>query len=356
MAYGTLVTLDTLAATQQSVIEIGEDNIWAALDAYLAAHNRLLREKVSTLVEFTTERLKRFGGIDVVNMEPLDEMGTPEPEKIVTGQTLGFPLRKFGKALQWTRHYFRNATGEELAKQVQAIRDADIRNIDREIKRAFFRATNFTFTDRLVDGVSLPVKALINADSSSIDPDVNGNTFDGSTHTHFIANAGLTAGKINEVISTVVEHYATGRVFLWINSAQEAAVRALNGTNEFIAYQPVQVLAPTDTLRATGTLTTSPGLLYNRAIGVWGQNAAEVWVKPWIPANYLVAWMDGVRKPLTWRARRAGLDNLELEADDEVHPLRARAWGREFGIGVTERTAAAILYIGGGAYVVPTFS
>lgn len=357
MAYGTLQVSDLLATTQATVIQFGEDLAFQTIDAQLAAHNALLAEKNSELVEPSTDRLRRFGGIDTMTMDEIDELGTPDAQKVSAGQNVGFPLRRYGLAVQWTRTWFQNHTPAELAAQFVAATDADIRIVDRELKRAIFGPTNFTFTDRLVDNnaLLLTVKRFLNADSSSIPPSPSGTTFTGSSHTHYLFTAGATlaAADLTALIETVVEHYATGEPRVYINKAQEAAVRALTG---FVAYVDARIIPATNTAQAAnGALDRV--MIYNRAIGIYG--GAEIWVKPWIPSGYLFAFLAGTQyKPLVRRSRQ-GQDALVIEADDEVHPLRARVMAREVGFGVWQRANGAVLFVdaaSGGAYASPTIT
>jgi hypothetical protein len=349
MPYGTLATLDTLATTQQTVVAYGEDKVFEEISALLDAHNVLMEEKMRDLVERTTDRLRRYGTREQMEMEEIDEYGTPEAQKVTAGANLGFPLRMYGIAVQWTRKFFQNATVAELTAQFVAAQEADVRNLDRAIKQALFKPTNYTFTDRLIDRVELPVKALINADSTTVPLGPNGEVFDGATHTHYLANATLTEAAVESLLETVVEHYATGQVMLYINRAQEAGIRAMTGS--FTAYLDTRIIPGSGVTRANGALDQTQ--LYNRAIGIFDQ--AEVWVKPWVPANYLLAWVKGAPKPLAYRERNAGSGNFMIAFEDEVHPLRARAMEREFGIAVNERTSAAILEVGDGTYTEPTF-
>lgn len=352
MPYGTLITLDTLAASQQSIVEIGEDKIFEAFQSDLAAHNVLVREKYSDLVEFSTDRRKRYGGSDDMTMEDLDELGTPEAQKVQAGVTVDFPLWRVGIGLQWTRHWFRNHVASELAAQYTAVRDADVRRIDLEIKRAFFIPTNYSVQDKLVDWADLDVVRLVNADGMPIPNDPYGNAFNPNTHTHYLANAGISDTVVTNLVETVVEHYLRGTLTLYINRAQESFFK--DTSNKFTPYLPVEIIGSNVVNQARNNLATNT--LYNREIGVYGDQAAKVWVKPWIPSGYILAIMKGVRKPLVWRTRGGGQGNLELEYDDEVHPLRAKALAREFGIGIWERTAAAVLYVGGGSYTAPSLN
>jgi hypothetical protein len=348
MPFGTLSVSDLLATTQQSVAEVGEQDVFQALNAALVAHNALMEEKVSQLVETSQDRQRRYGGSAAMTMEDLDEFGRADAQKVSAGDTVGFPLRRKGVALQWTRTWLEEHTPAELAAQFTAAQDADAKAIDLEIRRAIFTPTNSTFVDRLVDDVSLAVKALVNADSASIPLDPNGNSFDSSTHTHYLGTASLTAANITSLIETVVEHFGTGQPMLYINRAQETAVRGF--TSNFTAYLDARIVPGSAVTTAGGNLNQTQ--LYNRAIGIFDN--AEVWVKPWIPSGYMFAWMMGVDKPLVMRYRRQNA--LVLEYEDEVHPLRAQGMGRKFGIGVWNRTNGAVLRTANATYAAPTLT
>jgi hypothetical protein len=358
-AYGTLAALDTLATlTNTTVADFGEDRAFAEIDAALAAHNRIEQELLGNFVERTTDRLRRYGSQDAMSMDELDEFGRADAQKLSAGATVGFPLRLYGIAIQWTRKYFQNALTTELAAQTAGVMDADSKVIQREIKRAIFLPTNVTVLDRLVDNVSLVTKRLINADSTSIPLGPNGESFDGATHTHYLFTAGvaLAAADMNGLIETVIEHHPTGQAMVYINRAQETAVRGLAG---FTAYLDARLINQTAGVVAGRSLDSFN--VNDRAIGVYSAAgvSAEVWVKPWVPSGYLFAWVDGAPVPLVMRTRNAGGGDLELVADDEAHPLRARAWERECGFSVWTRTNGAVLFVdaaAAGAYTAPTIT
>ncbi len=107
MPYGTLTTLDTLAslrAASGNVAEIGEDVAFASIEAALAAHNQLLQESLTGFVDQTTDRLRRYGGPDTMQMEELDEFGTPSTQKISAGATSHPPTQpsKIGASIMST--------------------------------------------------------------------------------------------------------------------------------------------------------------------------------------------------------------------------------------------------------------
>jgi hypothetical protein len=315
------------------------------------AHNQIQMDMVADLVETTTERLVGTGGVDTMQMDEMDEFGRADAQKITVGNALGFPLRKYGGAIQWTRSYFEEVTLIEFVAQVDAMLTADELNIQKQIKRAIFLSSNYSFTDKFKDRLSLPVKRLVNADSFPLPTGPNGEVFTASSHTHYVARVStLAASDVSAIIANVTEHYASGMARLYINQAQEAAIRAM--TSNFTAYIDARIIPASTAQVARGELDMTN--IYDRAIGIF--DAAEVWVKPWIPANYLLATLVGPQKPLAWRTRRVGSGGFGLDYENESYPLRARQYGREFGIGVWNRTNGAVLYVGGTSYSDPTIT
>ncbi len=362
MAYGTLTRFDTLASAYNTTIsQFGEDLAWQAIEEALTAHNQQLQEAMGQFSEDTTDRLRRYGGPDTMAMEEMDEFGTPDAQKIAVGATVAFPLKFYGIALQWTRLYFLNHMAAELAAQVTAAQDADVKAIHREMKKGLFLSANYTFVDRRVDGVSLAVKALVNADSAAIPIAPDGTTFNGATHTHYAGatvawsgapTADNLATDLNNLSSTVLEHFLEGQILLLINRAQEAKARTATGFTPYVDARLIQGGGLT-TAVARGSLDMTN--VANRAIGIIGP--AEVWVKPWIPANYIAAVHVGSGgAALARRTRTGGGGNLELQFDNEIFPLRSRALGREFGFAVNNRVAAACLYVNATSWTDPTIT
>jgi hypothetical protein len=92
-----------------------------------------------------------------------------------------------------------------------------------------------------------------------------------------------------------------------------------------------------------------------RNIGLF--DAADVQVRPWVPANYYLAWMElPGYKVLRVRERRTGSFGLKLMAEYETFPLRARALANEYGVGVFNRVGAAVGYNGASSYTAPTLT
>jgi len=352
MAYGTLSTLDTLSSVRQTVVEFGEDNAWQSISAALAAHNAQRNEMRGDLVERTTDVRRAYGTTDAKVMDEMDQWGLPDAQKVTAGVTVDFPLRRYGNSLQWTFQVFRQMPVSQLAGEVSAIMDADRKNWIKQVKRAIFTSTNATFVDKLGQpaNVSLAVKALVNADSAGIPVGPNGETFDGTTHTHYLANATLTTTAASALITAVQEHYNSGIPRVYIAAADEAGWRALTG---FVAYVDPRLSLNT---AANQPFTRSDiSNIYDRAIGIYGN--AEIVIKPWMIANYAFAYVTGAPVPLVERVPTFdGLGDLQLMYDDERHPLRARSYENQFGIGVWNRTNGAVLQFNNGTYQIPTIT
>lgn len=381
--YGTLQILDTLgAANNQNVIQFGEENLAGFLQQLLDAHNRLVGDIFGTFVGFTNERLTAYGtGMTAGQMVDVDEYGVADAQKIpFTQDTVGFPLRRKQYSLQWTGDYLAKARPIELATQLLSATDADLLAIYSAIRTALFNpSNNTTYRDRFVDSATYTIKALINADGSSLPPQpITGNTFNGGTHTHYLATASLTEADYLAAVETIREHgfVGNGRIIAAIPKSKEAAVRAFSGFN---AYTDARIIYGTNANRADQTVDLMQ--LEDRAIGFDG--VAEIWVKPWVPDNYLCFYVEGgVGEPvLGFRTPQAGPVNpagglatpapnpvlaggapvgagdfgaLRIVADFDRFPLHARVMQRDFGIAVWNRLNAAILYTGGGTYTAPT--
>lgn len=353
---GTHTMADLQSNRFQSAVEFGLTTIQDVLERDLAAHNQIVDMMFADLVDSTTDRQRIYGTSVTGRMGEADEFGRPVAVKHTGGATVGFPLRKFNVAVGWTRDYFMTASPAEIAETVLAVQGMHVRSVEYALKTALFTPTNSTFRDRYASPqIDLGVKALINADSSEIPNGPHGETFNGATHTHydFLDGAAPTAAALTSLIEDVIEHGHGGRIIVAINRAAETAVRALTG---FVPY--------TDPRLTLGTQANQPAQrlditrIDNRAIGLFG--AAEVWVKSWVPAGYVVAYdADAPEKPLIRRQHPvAAMNGLRIAARLDDYPLYADEMEAYYGFGVWNRTAAAVLYYAASAsaYVTPTFS
>ncbi len=353
MAFGTLSVLDDLWTETGTIAAENEAAVAARFQEALDIHNQATEAMISDFAFTTNKFLLPYGGTDDFQIQEVDEFGEADAAKVAASGNLGLPLRQYSGVLQWTKTYLETHTVTQLAKQLDAAATADIRNLQRALRRPLFNPTdNDTYKDVNMTGLTLPLKALLNGDGAAIPIGPNGEVFDGATHTHYLANATLTADALGDTLDTVIEHGLTGTPRIYIARADEETVRGLAG---FSAYVDTRVVQPSTATYATGALDLfTPD---NRAIGLF--RGAEVWVKPWAFQNYQLVFdrTTGEDQPLAIRTRTGTLTGLgawSLVAEYDSHPLRARSLFREVGIGVVNRHAGAVLYSGGASFVAPT--
>lgn len=348
----TITFADLLKNREQTVPQLGEDKVVAAIAAHVAKHNELSREGVSTLCQIVHEPSLMDGLATDGEMTIVDEFGRVATEVATAdGIEVGFPLNKYARGLGWTQDAIDSASAADFAQQFLTVQMADAKAIVRAIKAAIYTPVPRTVRDINESLRSVTVKPFLNGDGEGIPSGPNGEEFNADTHTHYLASATLTAAKLDELISTVTEHGHTKSVRVYIAQAQEAAVRALDG---FYAYPPSNIVLGSHESRGNGSLDMSNS--GNRAIGVYG--AAEVWVKPTAVSGYLFAFDAGEsedRKPLGFREpKQPSRRGLRPVAENRAFPLLAKYSEHLFGVGVRCRTNGAVLYIGGASYVAPS--
>jgi hypothetical protein len=357
MAYGTLSIFDTIggrrAAANDYIGLYDPMTIYQQLQIFLDAHNALMDQMVEDIIEPTTDRFLTWGSNAEVSMMDGDEFSRPDVAKGQVNPTMNaFPLYLKQVAYGVTKLFMETKTVGDLEQVVTMCTDADLRDRLAAIRKALFNPTNnLTYKDRLVDNITLPLRALLNADSTYIPPDRFGNTFDGSTHTHFLGTGSFAAADLQALITTIVEHWTTGAVRVYASRSNEATLRGLTG---FYPYWDTRL---TPSVNQTNALDTPLDILniYNRPIGIF--NESEIWIKPWVPPNYLFAFNTAVTKPLVMRTRpSAGTvnrGNLRIAAQYENYPLQATYMEREYGVGVYERRNGACLKMDNATYSAP---
>lgn len=348
MPTGTHDISSLLTVKFQSADEFGLDDLARTLQADLAAHNAAVVEMVQDMAEITTEREGVSGTSSDGEMLEVDEYGLAPTQKPEVGERVAWPLRLFQFNIGWTAKYLQVATPADLAQAQLDAEAAHWRAVVREIKRAIYGSANYNYRDHLIDKMVLGIKRFVNADGAGIPNGPNGESFDGTTHTHYDANNGWLAAALTAAINDVLEHGHGGAVKVAINTADETAVRGLSG---FVPYPDPRII-----YRATDTpgQTLDISRLDNRAIGVFG--GAEIWTKSWALDNYPFTWDSAdPRKPLKFRQRgQTSLQGLRIAFENADYPLYAKDMEAEFGVGVNERTNGHVLYVGGSSYVNPT--
>lgn len=346
---GTYDLASLLANKQTTAAQIGPENLAPILQTDLDISNGILFDLVSGIATVTSERMMLAGASDVTEPVEVSQYSRARTQKAAVGATLGLPLRLFQLPIGWTRKYFEQTSAADVILRARTAQKGYANKVVKEMKKAIYLSANYTFRDQLVaPAVDLPVKRFANADSFPVPNGPNGEVFTDATHTHYTATASLTAAGFLANINNVAEHTNSGAVQVYINAADETAVRALSGFTAYI-----------DSRLTLNTAANQPGVMLdwrrmnNRAIGIMG--AAEVWVKPWAIANYAVA-MDTAAptRAIGYRTRTGQrADGLRIAAELDAFPLHAQYMEAEFGFGVMNRVAGAVYYFASGTYADP---
>jgi hypothetical protein len=391
-SFGTLQGNDTLQALRiynGTVEQYDIDRLANDTNTLLEAYNSLLIMQVEPLCEVTAARFVRNSDNASIDFEDLAANSIPTAQKInPIGSDAGYPLKRAGIGLQWNREYFRQKEVRQYAMQIQALLTADARKIALEIRRAFFKATNYTFNDYLDDMYALPVKALLNADGKPLPPNPYGTVFNASAHSHYMysgsgngdtittysgavwttsSSAATKQQDVDAILTNLREHYTEGTVMLLINPTDQGLWLGGNYPSNFQKLEYVYIDPSISRDRVDGKygyLDNSD--TFNRKIGY--VEGAEVWSKPWVPQGYIVAYVEGQDKPIALRVPKdsrvgqtetgsysLGNGDLRLVYQYESYPLYAQAMVRDFGCATWNRVNGVAFYTQStGAYATPS--
>jgi hypothetical protein len=354
LSTGVYTIAELQEVKDRRLVEFGEDKVLEALQADLAFHNAAVEEQLAEFAEPTDSLQDRYGTSDDGEMQPADELAQGITQIIRIGDVVQYPLEKFIKAVGWTNDYLERAKPADLAKDQLAAEASHIKRLGRDLARALFRNTSYTFHDQHDSRLDLLVKPLVNGDGGGIPNGPNGESFDPATHSHYnaidwaAATPDQRAQAMADMVADLVEHGHGDDVRICINQMNESQVKAVPG---FVKAEFALVRAGAD--RDASTLILDTTRATNRVIGSF--NGHQVWTKPWVPFNYQLAYAKGdARKPLKFRqdkipARRG----LRLGGKIKVYPLQTDNFEAFHGFGAHTRTAAVVLYMGGAVYGAP---
>lgn len=339
---------DLLAVREQTVLEYGMNNVQAVLERDLADWNREVASALEYLSMDTTARADRFGVSVDADMYEADEYDRGVGGREAGGSDVNYPLRKFKRNVGWTLDYMKVATPRDMAEVQISVRQGNRRAIHGQIQRAIYRPANYAIRDKLVDNYTLNVKRLLNADGDPIPNGPYNLSFDGSTHTHYLANATLTDAALQAAIDTVTEHNNESNVQIIVAETNLTSVSAL--TN-YLPAKGELIVVGEDQDRVNFAVTQRDTA--NQRVGVYN-GLYEVWTKPWALANYALVIDRNGPKPLKRRIRpQMALRGLRMSSVSQLEPLRVEFFEDEFGFGVHGRSSAAVLQFNNATYQDP---
>ncbi len=377
MAKGYSTTGDILTRTRD-----GQDlnDIWRQYQEALAAFNSQ-RQPLIDLLSFTVDEVIS----DVVQpaqerFEKATEFGIPTSIRPAPQATArAYPFDWYDTRAGYTFQFLvggpsqsAGASSAQLDTVLNQVMEADNRLQFELVMKALFNNAN---RSTLVDNINYVVPALYNADGSYIPP-FEGTSFDGTTHTHYLATGSAQAhifdpGDIT-TLAGHVEHHGYTRsqgynIILLMNQADANATIATWQRGQTYGG----VLSTYDFIPSAGQnlvfqlppgFTLVGGIPQNRfagmdVLGTWGPYMIVTHGN--IPAGYAVAVATagtntntnviGIREHANPSMRGLVL----FPGNNQAYPLINSYYVRGLGSGVGPRGAAAIIF-NGTAYAVPS--
>lgn len=357
----------------------GQDlnNIWRSYADALTEFNATRQPLVDLLSGSVTTLIEDIVQPGTNRFEEASEFGIPQ--SIRTQPTVtqrAYPFKWYDLRSAYTFQFLsggesgEGASAAQLDSIINSAMEADNALVFQQVMKALFNNANRTAT---INANPYTVTALYNADSSWI-PSYKGQSFDGATHTHYVASgaATLDSTDLTDIAGTVEHHgYTRGEgynIILLVNP-QEADVIATfrrgvaNNNGQTSLYDFIPTAGNNFSLMLPPGYTLVGGLNQNQFAGleVAGSWGPYLIVKDYqIPAGYMVAAATaGMNTSLNVIGIRehanAALRGLVLKpGSNNTYPLVDSYFVRGIGTGVRARGAAAILQVTAGAWSVPS--
>jgi hypothetical protein len=344
---------DLLAVRNASAATFGLDLINQTLQREVAYANAQASSMLAKFCQPMSAQSAVWGGGGSIVMEEMDEHGAPLASHSAPGITAQFPLRLFKQKLGWNREYFKKATPAEVASKFLELRKGYFNALIKGMRRALYGYGNgttseYTFVDRLTNGVSLTVKSLCNGGVTVGDiPDSPAGVAFANTHCHLNFDNTLDASFFTDMVTHLTEHGNSKGMELYISRTNLAAVEALTTVYTPLSHLKIDVNGTTLAVGTTQDKLNTDDYEDQQVGMLVGE--IPVFIKPWAVAEYYLLVATGMpEKVLGLRMA----DPWHIAAPYDDYPLYAENAEAEFGFGVFNRVMATVTQ-DGAAWTVP---
>lgn len=344
---GTHTLADLTQVKNQTINDFGREAVAETILADLAAHNVRVGEMTAEFAEQTTEREEPQPVSDDSRARRVDEVGRVSTKRSDPPGKVGYPIDTLQHAVGWDADFLLIATPAQMALTTVAAERAMLLEHIAGIRSALMNPTNYTHYGYVDDRTETAVKALRNGDGQAPPRSPNLATFQGS-HNHYLANAGLTEQAATSLVTTVAEHTINGRLVTLINTADAASWAGLSG---FVPLVDARVRVAADQSVGVAGLDTANAT--ERDIGYY--EGSIVRTRGWVPPGYAITYdANATSKVLRRRVPRQPIrQGLRVYGGGFVFPLQADFFVEQFGYGVFNRDAAAVLDFGHANFTAP---
>lgn len=342
IAYGFL-GLEHLAT--ERVTTVGTDIIIDAITQSAAEYTRAVNALMAALVARTVTVQEQYRLPGTGTLQPLDEFGIPLTVREGGHYTIAFPLEGGGTAWGTNRVTRALMTVQEAnVYTVEALkRDQDW--LRRHLLASLFDNVAWAFDDPLLGSVT--VEPLANTDAVTYVKTGGA----AATDEHYLFQAAAIADATDpydDIYTELMEHPSnSGPVVCYIATSLVATTKALS------AFIPV-----TDPDVQIGSATDQLGSIIDRGLGdlVLGK-VDNCWIIEWrnMPAGYILAHAQGAGPVVAMREYDAPeLQGFFPENHSPDGNLQETRMIRYAGFGVRNRIGAAVCFVGGGSYAIPS--
>ena len=351
--YGVLTRGDA----NRLVNDVGQSEVWATAQAYLAQYVGQFNQAATTLVErVTTEPKSRYylpgGGM----MQRRGGQAQSHAVRPGGSWDVAVPLEEFGDQLAGTRNALAKMTLERFQNGIDTVR---IRNRNArlfEMMRALFNNATRAFPDD--EYGTLTVQPLAIASDGVTYPPLIGTTNDTTIDSYYGSNYIATAiSDVNNPIAFVAEKLSarfgsSSDVVVCVHLDQKAKVQALA---DFEEINDPNIRPGANTNVVVGAPANAPGDIIGRCNGAW----VSVWNQ--VPSGYVFGYDMSQPRPLLERAHEPGaqiprgLHLVTRSFDAANYPFDQSHYEDHFGYGVGNRLNGVILQLVASAtYTTPT--
>ncbi|KPL72265.1 hypothetical protein ADN00_15725 [Ornatilinea apprima] len=349
-----LLNVQDYAADRTFVNQVGQQIVYDAVQQEIARIDEEINRALSVFVDERTSDFKRRYKLPGSGyMQPGTNQAPPANTKASGSWDIALPLLDFQDAVGGNRVQMAYMSVKDLNIHLDSLQIRAANSVRREILRALFNNTTWSFQDE-IHGV-LSVVPLANNDGTLYPAVVSSDTEAQDNHYLVSGYAASSISDTNDPIKSIVaeiyEHFGYGdNLVVFINSAQTAKVLALAMVEE---VGDKFIVPGANTAQVIGLPAGLPGRIK-------GRHSSGAWIVEWdrVPANYMVGVHMDAPKPIIERVDppETGLPSgLTLVARDEEFPLESAYYQMRRGFGVGNRLNGCVMFLDSGStYTVPS--
>lgn len=324
------------------------ERVLQLIDTRLQAASRIADPLVAAIARFTTEAAITPPSVNQFELEEENEYGVPRPELTEPPRGHMLPFRRYAKAIGFTEEGLEEITEAEVLRQIDTFLNTFVRGLTLKVLRRFTSGAE-EYVDRKTNGLSPGF-----AGSGTGDLIFQGTYPDGTAlpggYTHYYRDTAANLEALLHSMRARLARWHAGPFDLVGSELEIAAVAALGdftkATSDLI-------------LRAQGVAAANVD--NSRYVGVFGDDV-RVWIgrlefgtEPNL-AMFKTYGDFNVRNPIAIRYDAGFGRGIDIRYR-AMYPLANAFMRQRYGVGVNDRTAAALARIdAAGNYVAPAIA